>query len=261
MIPDLINCVKLSEQPIGNLVNLFIDIFMDLIQTQSDPESQSNFIDVILECFKVADQAFMDAPKFEKFYSQLIELLKNSDSQMIETQKDKLDEDNDEDEIEIIDDDIYQLEELQLNICLLFGQLFKTHKTLSLPLANFLYNNLLPRLVQDNSTNNMHKCGIYLIVDFIEYLGYEMCTDKWHHLLEALLKFCLEKYHVVRQAACYGIGLFAQQTPLEVFKGYTNQILANLQHAHQLPQGEENDKSYGKCQDNVVAALGKIIQF
>eukprot|EP00825_Cyclidium_porcatum_P050871 TRINITY_DN9183_c0_g1_i2.p1 TRINITY_DN9183_c0_g1~~TRINITY_DN9183_c0_g1_i2.p1 ORF type:complete len:261 (-),score=63.03 TRINITY_DN9183_c0_g1_i2:125-907(-) len=117
------------------------------------------------------------------------------------------------------------------------------------------------RQVQDTATKNMHKCGIYLIVDYIEFIGYQLCTDKWVNLLEALMKFSLNKSNVIRQAATYGIGIFAQKTPQDIFKQYANQIVQNLQEAHKIKKGEEKDKIYAKCQDNITAALGKIIEY
>lgn len=58
----------------------------------------------------------------------------------------------------------------------------------------------------------MHKFGIFLVDDMVEYLGYQLLTDKWLNLLEALLKYSSAKTCEVRQAAVYGIGIFAEKS-------------------------------------------------
>jgi len=58
----------------------------------------------------------------------------------------------------------------------------------------------------------MHKFGIFLVDDMVEYLGYQLIGDKWLNLLEALIKYSNSKVCYVRQAAVYGIGIFAEKS-------------------------------------------------
>jgi len=44
----------------------------------------------------------------------------------------------------------------------------------------------------------MHKFGIFLVDDMIEFLGYKLIADKWLNLLEALLKYATSKTCFVR---------------------------------------------------------------
>ena len=56
----------------------------------------------------------------------------------------------------------------------LIGILFKTHKSMTIELAKFLINNILPSAFKEDQSEIMHKFGIFLIDDMIEYLGYEV---------------------------------------------------------------------------------------
>ena len=58
----------------------------------------------------------------------------------------------------------------------------------------------------------MHKFGIFVICDMIEFLGIELIPEKWPNLLEALLRFACHKSCAVRQAAAYGIGVLSEKS-------------------------------------------------
>jgi hypothetical protein len=55
----------------------------------------------------------------------------------------------------------------------------------------------------------MNKFGIFLIDDMIEYLGYDILQEQWANFGDILGKFTQEKSVVLRQAASYGLGMFA----------------------------------------------------
>jgi hypothetical protein len=60
----------------------------------------------------------------------------------------------------------------------------------------------------------MNKFGIFLIDDMVEYLGYEILQEQWFNFGTLLAKFTQEKSCILRQAACYGLGIFAENTPV-----------------------------------------------
>lgn len=105
----------------------------------------------------------------------------------------------------------------------------------------------------------MHKFGIFVIDDMIEFLGVELIPDKWEHLLEALLRYCCHKNCAVRQAAAYGIGVLSEKSS-QIFQ-YSAEVCVNkLCEALKIPKGKERPKVFGHCKDNIVSALGKIIK-
>ena len=86
----------------------------------------------------------------------------------------------------------------------------------------------------------MLKFGIFLIDDMVEHLGYELLQPHWESFSNALIKFSLEKSCVLRQAACYGIGILAQNTPSGVLNSDAIQIwLQALYDAVKIPKGSE----------------------
>lgn len=92
------------------------------------------------------------------------------------------------------------------------GILFKTHKELTLGIVETLYTHVLSKALQENQSEEMHKFGIFIIDDMIEFLGIELIPEKWPHLCEALLRFACHKSCSVRQAAAYGIGVLSEKS-------------------------------------------------
>jgi hypothetical protein len=107
----------------------------------------------------------------------------------------------------------------------------------------------------------MLKFGIFLIDDIVEFLGYELLPNEWVSFATVLLKYTTESSCVLRQAACYGLGVFAEKTPSHVLNAETLQLWLNaLLEAVKIPKGSEKEKTYGHCRDNGIAAMGKIIK-
>lgn len=150
---------------------------------------------------------------------------------------------------------------MQVAISELIGALFKTHKTMTLGLANYLIYNILPKVFIENQTENMLKFGIFLIDDIVEFLGYDLLPNEWVSFATVLLKYTCEASCVLRQAACYGLGIFAERTPASILNADTLQLWLNsLLEAVKIPKGSEKEKTYGHCRDNGIAAIGKIIK-
>ena len=108
-----------------------------------------------------------------------------------------------------------------MQISELIGALFKTHKQMALGLANFLIYNILPKVFVENQSENMLKFGIFLIDDIVEYLGYDLLPKEWFEFGNLLLKYTTQKSCVLRQAACYGLGIFGKSTPTSAVKSET----------------------------------------
>lgn len=132
---------------------------------------------------------------------------------------------------------------------------------MTIDLAKFLINNILPSAFKEGQSEIMHKFGIFLIDDMVEYLGYEILQSEWFEFANILSRFSQEKSCILRQAACYGLGIFAENTPAGVMSPDALQnYLNHLINAAKVPKGAEKEKSYGHCKDNAVAAVGKFIK-
>ena len=168
-------------------------------------------------------------------------------------------EDLDEEDKEIFDEEIKQEEEVQVAISELIGIIFKTHKDLAIPLAVYLIDNILPSVLKPGMSENTYKFAIFLIDDMVEYLGYQRLEQHWEKFGQVLMGFCNEKSCELRQAACYGLGIYAEKTPVNQPE-IVNQWLHTLINSSKIPKGSEKDKSYGHCHDNAISAIGKIIK-
>lgn len=67
----------------------------------------------------------------------------------------------------------------------------------------------------------MYKFSIFIIDDMIEYLGYQRLQAQWFDFYKAIQGFCAEKSCELRQAACYGMGILAENTPSNVLTSST----------------------------------------
>ena len=104
---------------------------------------------------------------------------------------------------------------------------------------------VLPSAFKEGQSEIMNKFGIFLIDDMVEYLGYEILQNEWFEFGNILARFSQEKSCVLRQAASYGLGIFAESTPAgainpDVLRNY----LEHLMNAVKIPKGTEKEKSF-----------------
>jgi hypothetical protein len=91
--------------------------------------------------------------------------------------------------------------------------LFKTHREQVQPLCEIIFTQILPKVLDPNLTPKMHQFGIFLIDDIVEHLGYTLAGPKFADFAKALSLYASNKVCFVRQAAVYGIGVLAGNTP------------------------------------------------
>jgi hypothetical protein len=201
-----------------------------LVETM-EKEYDSQIVIVELETLKsVLEELglqFLNEQEIKDFSEKMLKLLKSADEKKVLSKEGLNEEDLDEEEKEMVDDEIKMEEEVQVAISELIGALFKTHKALTIGLANYLIYNILPKVFVDNQSENMLKFGIFLIDDIVEFLGYEHLPNEWASFANVLLKYTTEASCVLRQAACYGLGIFAERTPGTILNPETLQLWLN----------------------------------
>jgi len=259
-LPSLVSCVKNKEpQKVSNIVRLFLNVLWNSASSEFEAEVIVDQITSMKDCLNEVGVKFLANEEINEISQNLIKLLMESDKRKLENEKYKTEEEVDEEEIEMLNEDTSSEEDLQVAIAELIGVLFKTHKEMTLPLVELLYTQVLSKVLQPALSDKMHKFGIFLIDDMIEFLGLELIPDKWPHLSEALIKFSNDKSCPVRQAAVYGIGVLAEKSR-EIFAQMAPQCINALYESLKVPQGDEKNKVYGHCKDNTISALGKIIK-
>lgn len=98
-------------------------------------------------------------------------------------------EELDEEDKELFDEEIKQEEEVQVAVSEVIGMLFKTHKDITLPLANYLITNILPNILKPGQSDNTYKLAIFMIDDMVEHLGYDRLQSNWFYFSTVLVNF------------------------------------------------------------------------
>ncbi|EAR88916.3 importin protein (macronuclear) [Tetrahymena thermophila SB210] len=258
-VPGLVKCAGDNHEIQKNMVRYFLQLLLDATSTEFDSTIMITQISAIRDCIDSAGK-FMTQEELQSLSNKVIKLLLDSDKRKAENEKWKNDEEVEEDEKEILEDDLEMEEELQVAIAELIGILFKTHKEQTLQLADLIYTQVLPKVLDPTVSDRMHKFGLFLIDDMVEFLGFELMSVRWNELATALKMFAQDKSCQVRQAAVYGIGIFAQNTPNASFTPYAQDLISTLIQSSNIPQGEEKEKQYGHARDNAIASIGKIIK-
>ncbi len=109
---------------------------------------------------------------------------------------------------------------------------------MTIGLANFLLTSIIPSVFTPSASEIMNKFGIFLIDDMVEYLGYEILQSKWADFGALFMQFTQNKSHVLRQAACYGLGIYGENTPVNQVSGeLVNNWLQALITSVKFPKG------------------------
>ena len=93
----------------------------------------------------------------------------------------------------------------------------------------------------------------------VEHLPLEIIGSVVGDIAQVFLKHSQDKSPVLRQAACYGLGLMAQNTG-EQFGTYSQQVLESLGAAIQMQSGTQNKTTFKHAKDNAISSIGKIIK-
>lgn len=84
---------------------------------------------------------------------------------------------------------------------------------MTVSIAEHLIINVLPNVLKPQLSENSYKFAIFMIDDMVEHLGYTRLSKHWEEFGKVLIGFCQYKNCELRQAACYGLGIYAQNTP------------------------------------------------
>ena len=173
------------------------------------------------------------------------------------------DEDDDQSQEELmedINDKIDEVESVMTSISDFFGALFESHKQLTLELVDEIIKKYLPKYLLDTSSNFEKLLGLLLLGDMAEFLHQELLNNIWNDICTILIKYSPHTNYEVRNAACYGLGVFAQYTS-QGFIDYGKNIIPAVINVINLPidkKLKKTDKENLKfARDNAISALGK----
>jgi hypothetical protein len=280
-LPELCKIVQanLGVDKLHLVAKQYLSDIVTALEAETDNAVIATFLDNIGGIVETTG-VFLTTPEINVFFGKQFEifdkvektrltLLVKRDKVEEELEKeaemgnDKIHSDDEEDEeddiVGEIDKDIEEIEEVLVSIADVVGSLFKTHKHLTLEIVNQLLQTLLPRYLQEKTSNFEKKMALFIIDDMAEFLGQELLEGIWGNIHPILVSFTEHKATELRQAACYGIGEFAKHT-VKDYNLYAEAALAALSKALAINSDGEDEEEWGHCRDNGVAALGKIIK-
>jgi hypothetical protein len=177
------------------------------------------------------------------------------------------DEDDDKSQEEVMEgikDQISELENVLTSLSDFFGSLFETHKKLTLVLVEKLIKEYLPIYFKEESSNFEKTLGLLLVDDMAEFLQQDLLENIWGQIEQIMIKYSSHSYYEVRNAACYGLGVFSQFTKHD-FSNYGKDILTAVSNVIKLPIEKSLTKTDREnlkfARDNAVSALGKVIKY
>jgi len=254
---------------------LFIDTLINAIEKETDALIAKYFFERIREIMDCNDNEFLNKNKVTKIFNiffKFINNLKIKRNQLIEKKgiiKEKCKEAQNKNVCknslnEIIEKEIKNIEDIQIEIGENISILLKTHKNRCDQIIDKIINNLIPSYL--NSNNNFEiKIALYLSDDLIEYIGQEKIIEKdWEILHSIINKYIFNDDNSIKQAAAYGIGIFALQTKNN-FDKYGQKLIDNICKSINISMNLKNNNKIENKEDflisfdNLVAALGKII--
>ena len=274
ILPNLIKSINNEEIKIQK-GKKYISLLIQMISKETDDHVCEKFFshlkEVIENCGKILNKNELNE-LFDKM-AQYFENLKIKRNKLIQKkkQKNKKHKDDDEDDENIndlVDEDIEQLENIQEEIADNMGILLKTHKEISEEIISKLIKEIIPTYF--NSQNMFEvKMSLHISDDLIEFIGQDMLgNDTWNFMYQIITKLVTVNDASIRQAASYGIGNFAKFTKNN-FDNYSKGLIDSLYNAMNIKDDSNDDNKdddeeyneYGCAFDNMVSALGKIINY
>ena len=248
------------------LITSFVDSIKVIIQNTNlfltTPEI-NNLTQKILEVFDKVEKSRIALIKQKKETEDEYEKNKKTGDGKIYSD-DEDDEQSKDEEVQGIKDQIDEIENVLTSFSEFFGVLFDTHKRYTLEIVDKIIKEYLPKYFNDNSSSFEKTLGLLLVDDMVEFLQQEIIGNIWDNLCTILIKYSNNADDEVRNAACYGLGVFSQSTQKDYSK-YCKEILTNLISAmnlsidKNLPKNDKKAKQYAR--DNAVSALGKTLKY
>ena len=283
---DILVKIKVDKNNIDSTAKHYISIIVEQLMKEKDYTLIIAFVDAIKDIIKSVKQ-FLNTNEINELSKKILEVFdkvekgreslikqKNETQKEFEEEKKKGenkiysdDEDDDQSQEEVIEeikDQISELESVLTSLSDFFGALFETHKNLTLELVEKIIKEYLPIYFRDNSSNFEKTLGLLLVDDMAEFLQQDLLNNIWNDIEGIMLKYSSHSNYEVRNAACYGLGVFSQFTKNN-FLNYGKDIINAVSNVIKAPIDKKLSKTEKEnikfARDNAVSALGKIIKY
>ena len=280
VFPNLIEVVKISAD--NSKVVLKLKEYLTVLVTAAKNDKENIVVSGMLDSINdlLKDQPkLLNEVELQQLFNELFQIFDKTEASRLsllkeEKQKQKeidehannpKDEEEDDDSTEMenlqnIKDEIDEIENVVTSFTDVVGAIFKSHKELSLPIIKKMLTEVLPKYLNDTSSNFEKKMGLFILDDMVEFLGQQLLSEVWASIVKIYLPFIESPICELRQAASYGLGQFVEHTK-ENYEPYANDIYNALQRGLLVPGDGADEDEYLSAQDNIVTAIGKMIKF
>ena len=256
LLAGLVSVVKpLDMTKAVQMSKIFIEGIWKAIDEEYTNETLVDELQAIREIISTIEVPFLSVDEVKIIGQKSLKILDDSLQNRIKVQEDS-DDENDEGFQEYTKK---EEDSLHVTISEVFGTLFRTHKDSCTEIVDFMYTTVFGKLLAPETRDEDHKFVIFIIDDMLEFLGQERIREKWGNLGEVLVRFSCDPHDAVRQAAVYGLGIFAENSASEGFQQWTELSMQKLEQAITFPIGK-SVKTHGHARDNAIAAVGKLIK-
>jgi hypothetical protein len=283
---DILLKINPQKDVIKNTANTYIADILSQLSQESDYSVIISFLDSIRDIIKSAKEflttkeinelskeIFTLFKRIEKGRKSLLKEKEEAEKEYEEEKKtgdNKINSDDEDDDlsqeelVEDIEDKIDETENVMKSISDFFGALFETHGHLTLELVDEIIKNYIPNYLLDTSSNFEKLLALLLLGDMAEFLKQDLLSKIWSDICTILIKYSPHSNYEVRNAACYGLGVFAQSTTKN-FSEYGQNIITAVINVINLPIDKKLKKTEKEnlkfARDNAISALGKIIKY
>lgn len=259
----LLTMVKVASKSHVGLSDLqvlgrhYIDKLQSALSQEYLPEVKIKLISSMTKIFKYLGTS-LNIDEIKILLSKIWDYMKKSK----ERQKELEDEDKEENEgDEYESDELLEEQMYQKKLSDLLGMIIKKHPLLTSQIIGDLIANVQKEYLNNDSSIQEKKIGLFMIVDFIEYLGYQYLGKEHFTLLSNYIIEGCSCYDVeIKHSCIYGLGVMAKKGG-EGFSAYSNQSLTILSSIAPSSHPSKKKKITERTYENAVSSIGKIIYY
>eukprot|EP01120_Amphizonella_sp_Union-15-10_P014661 TRINITY_DN719_c0_g5_i1.p1 TRINITY_DN719_c0_g5~~TRINITY_DN719_c0_g5_i1.p1 ORF type:complete len:1091 (-),score=215.26 TRINITY_DN719_c0_g5_i1:123-3395(-) len=253
-----INSSEQTHLYVRELFEYIIKHLIEAIQEETDPE----ILILMLESYHVSIAIMGDNALNEQQIKNVLDtvlfvfdFLQKKRARRAKNRK-EIDIDED-DEVKIAEEEKKE-DHTEIELAEVIGALARYNKIGTLPFVPQILT-LAHSLIQPSNRAVDRQVGMCFIDDLVEHLGNPQITKA---LIEQFLRFYLEYAHdpdtSARQAAVYGLGVFAQNGGTD-FAPFLQEAVKKLWEVVMHPDAKDDDN--GSATDNALSSLAKIFKF
>jgi hypothetical protein len=240
---------------VRNLFNYIYDPLLEGIQQEMDLDILAMMLESFVECLDVVENNALDQSQLTAAKGCIQQLLEEYKERQEEQAEKRNAPDVDDEEEEKLDEETEKDEECLTQLAELIGRIAKYHKTAFLP----YFEQLLPavvELLQPDHKTYERQLALCVLDDVVEFTGKDSLKF-FSSFLQHAITYITDEDPGVRQAAVYGIGIFAQVGG-EHIAGAIPDVLMRLNAVITSP--DARSEKYINATENAISAVGRICE-